>query len=62
MSRYERASSIVALNMEVGGTNSIGDDTGAKIDRMFHHARVMAFAGHSNRFNNHDLSRIRAAA
>ena len=64
-SRYERASLIVTSNKEFGRWGEVfGDDTvaAAMIDRLVHHADVIALKGDSYRLRNHDLGRIPAAA
>ncbi len=63
-SRYERASLIVTSNKEFGRWGEVfGDDTvaAAMIDRLVHHADVIALKGDSYRLKNHDLGRIPAA-
>ena len=60
-SRYERAALIVTSNKEFGRWGEVfGDDTvaAAMIDRLFHHADVIALKGDSYRLKNHDLGRI----
>lgn len=60
-SRYERASQIVTSNKEFGRWGEVfGDDTvaAAMIDRLVHHADVIALKGDSYRLRNHDLGRI----
>jgi DNA replication protein DnaC len=60
-SRYERASLIVTSNKEFGRWGEVlGDDTvaAAMIDRLVHHADVIALKGDSYRLKNHDLGRI----
>jgi DNA replication protein DnaC len=59
-SRYERASLIVTSNKEFGRWGEVfGDDTvaAAMIDRLVHHADVVALKGDSYRLKNHDLGR-----
>ena len=59
-SRYERASLIVTSNKEFGRWGEVfGDDTvaAAMIDRLVHHADVIALKGDSYRLKNHDLGR-----
>src|SRR5215216_5817425 len=63
-SRYERASLIVTSNKEFGRWGEVfGDDTvaAAMIDRLVHHADVIALKGDSYRLKNHDLGRIPTA-
>jgi DNA replication protein DnaC len=60
-SRYERASLIVTSNKEFGRWGEVfGDDTvaAAMIDRLVHHADVVALKGDSYRLKDHDLGRI----
>jgi DNA replication protein DnaC len=60
-SRYERASLIVTSNKEFGRWGEVfGDDTvaAAMIDRLVHHADVVALKGDSYRLKNHDLGRV----
>ncbi|NIK56825.1 IS21-like element helper ATPase IstB [Kribbella shirazensis] len=60
-SRYERASLIVTSNKEFGRWGEVfGDDTvaAAMIDRLVHHADVIALKGDSYRLKNHNLGRI----
>src|ERR671910_1153896 len=60
-SRYERASLIVTSNKEFGRWGEVfGDDivAAAMIDRLVHHAEVVALKGDSYRLKNHDLGRI----
>ncbi len=60
-SRYERASLIVTSNKEFGRWGEVfGDDTvaAAMIDRLVHHADVIALKGDSYRLKDHDLGRI----
>ena len=60
-SRYERASLIVTSNKEFGRWGEVfGDDTvaAAMIDRLVHHADVIALKGDSYRLKNHHLGRI----
>jgi DNA replication protein DnaC len=59
-SRYERASLIVTSNKPFGRWGEVfGDDTvaAAMIDRLVHHADVIALKGDSYRLKNHDLGR-----
>jgi len=63
-SRYERASLIVTSNKPFGRWGEVfGDDTvaAAMIDRLVHHADVIALKGDSYRLKNRDLGRTRAA-
>ena len=60
-SRYERAGLIVTSNKEFGRWGEVfGDDTvaAAMIDRLVHHADVIALKGDSYRLKNHNLGRI----
>jgi DNA replication protein DnaC len=60
-SRYERASLIVTSNKEFGRWGEVfADDTvaAAMIDRLVHHADVIALKGDSYRLKNHNLGRI----
>ena len=64
-SRYERASLIVTSNKPFGRWGEVfGDDVvaGAMIDRLVHHAEVIALKGDSYRLRNRDLGRVPAAA
>jgi DNA replication protein DnaC len=59
-SRYERASLIVTSNKPFGRWGEVfGDDTvaAAMIDRLVHHADVIALKGDSYRLKNRDLGR-----
>jgi DNA replication protein DnaC len=59
-SRYERASLIVTSNMPFGRWGEVfGDDVvaAAMIDRLVHHAEVVALKGDSYRVRNRDLGR-----
>lgn len=50
---YEKQSIIVTSNLELGRWNEVfGDDrlTAALIDRLIHHAHILAFSGESYRF------------
>jgi DNA replication protein DnaC len=63
--RYERASLIVTSNKPFGRWGEVfGDDTvaAAMIDRLVHHADVIALKGESYRLKNRDLGRPPAAA
>ena len=60
-SRYERASLIVTSNKEFGRWGEVfGDDTvaAAMIDRLVHHADIVALKGDSYRLRNHNLGRV----
>lgn len=64
-SRYERASLIVTSNKPFGRWGEVfGDDVvaAAMIDRLVHHADVVALKGDSYRLKNRDLGRVPAAA
>jgi DNA replication protein DnaC len=64
-SRYERASLIVTSNKPFGRWGEVfGDDVvaAAMIDRLVHHAEVIALKGDSYRLRNRDLGRIPPAA
>jgi len=64
-SRYERASLIVTSNKPFGRWGEVfGDDTvaAAMIDRLVHHAEVIALKGDSYRLKDRDLGRVPAAA
>jgi DNA replication protein DnaC len=63
-SRYERASVIVTSNKPFGRWGEVfGDDVvaAAMIDRLVHHADVIALKGDSYRLKDRDLGRIPAA-
>jgi DNA replication protein DnaC len=63
-SRYERASLIVTSNKPFGRWGEVfGDDivAAAMIDRLVHHAEVIALKGDSYRLKNRDLGRVPAA-
>ena len=63
-SRYERASLIVTTNKNFARWGEVfGDDTvaAAMIDRLVHHAEVIALKGDSYRLKNRDLGRVPAA-
>ena len=63
-SRYERASLIVTSNKPFGRWGEVfGDDVvaAAMIDRLVHHAEVIALKGDSYRLKNRDLGRPPAA-
>jgi len=63
--RYERASLIVTSNKPFGRWGEVfGDDVvaAAMIDRLVHHAEVVALKGDSYRLKDRDLGRIPAAA
>jgi len=60
-SRYERASLIVTSNKPFGRWGEVfGDDTvaAAMIDRLVHHADVVALKGDSYRLKDRDLGRV----
>jgi DNA replication protein DnaC len=62
--RYERASLIVTSNKPFGRWGEVfGDDTvaAAMIDRLVHHADVVALKGDSYRLKDRDLGRVPAA-
>jgi DNA replication protein DnaC len=62
--RYERASLIVTSNKAFGRWGEVfGDDVvaAAMIDRLVHHADVIALKGDSYRLRNRDLGRVPAA-
>jgi DNA replication protein DnaC len=64
-SRYERASLIVTSNKPFGRWGEVfGDDTvaAAMIDRLVHHADVIALKGDSYRLKNRDLGRPTSTA
>src|SRR3954471_21025641 len=64
-SRYERASLIVTSNKPFGRWGEVfGDDVvaAAMIDRLVHHAEVIALKGDSYRLRNRDLGRVPTAA
>ena len=63
-SRYERASLIVTSNKQFGRWGEVfGDEVvvAAMIDRLGHHAEVIALKGYSYRLKNRDLGRVPAA-
>ena len=63
--RYERASLIVTSNKPFGRWGeTFGDNVvaAAMIDRLVHHAEVIALKGDSYRLKNRDLGRVPAAA
>jgi DNA replication protein DnaC len=63
-SRYERASLIVTSNKPFGRWGeTFGDDivAAAMIDRLVHHAEVIALKGDSYRLKDRDLGRVPAA-
>ncbi len=63
-SRYERASVIVTSNKPFGRWGeTFGDDivAAAMIDRLVHHAEVVALKGDSYRLKDRDLGRVPAA-
>ncbi len=63
-SRYERASMIVTSNKPFGRWGEVfGDATvaAAMIDRLVHHAEVVALKGDSYRLKDRDLGRVPAA-
>jgi DNA replication protein DnaC len=60
-SRYERASLIVTSNKVFGRWGEVfGDDVvaAAMIDRLVHHAEVLALKGDSYRLKDRDLGRV----
>jgi DNA replication protein DnaC len=62
--RYERASLIVTSNKPFGRWGEVfGDDVvaAAMIDRLVHHAEVIALKGDSYRLRDRDLGRVPAA-
>ena len=62
--RYERASLIVTSNKPFSGWGEIfGDDVvaAAMIDRLVHHAEILALKGDSYRLKDRDLARPPAA-
>ena len=62
--RYERASLIVTSNKPFGRWGEVfGDNTvaAAMIDRLVHHADVVALKGDSYRLKDRDLGRVPAA-
>jgi DNA replication protein DnaC len=64
-SRYERASLIVTSNKPFGRWGEVfGDDVvaAAMIDRLVHHAEVIALKGDSYRLKNRDLGRVPATS
>jgi DNA replication protein DnaC len=64
-SRYERASLIVTSNKPFGRWGeTFGDDVvaAAMIDRLVHHAEVIALKGDSYRLKDRDLGRVPTAA
>jgi DNA replication protein DnaC len=64
-SRYERASLIVTSNKVFGRWGEVfGDDVvaAAMIDRLVHHAEVLALKGDSYRLKDRDLGRVPTAA
>jgi DNA replication protein DnaC len=65
-SRYERASLIVTSNKPFDRWGEVfGDDdvvAAAMIDRLVHHAEVIALKGDSYRLKNRDLGRVPTAA
>jgi DNA replication protein DnaC len=64
-SRYERASLIVTSNKPFGRWGEVfGDDVvaAAMIDRLVHHAEVVALKGDSYRLKDRDLGRVPAGA
>jgi DNA replication protein DnaC len=63
--RYERASLIVTSNKPFGRWGEVfGDDVvaAAMIDRLVHHAEVVALKGDSYRLKDRDLGRVPAAS
>jgi hypothetical protein len=64
-SRYERASLIVTSNKPFGRWGEVfGDDVvaAAMIDRLVHHAEVIALKGDGCRLKNRDLGRVPTTA
>ncbi len=64
-SRYERASLIVTSNKQFGRWGEVfGDEVvaAAMIDRLVHHAEVIALKGDSYRLKDRDLGRVPAAS
>ena len=64
-SRYERASLIVTSNKPFGRWGEVfGDDVvaAAMIDRLVHHAEVIALKGDSYRLKDRDLGRVPASS
>src|ERR1700712_170283 len=64
-SRYERASLIVTSNKQFGRWGEVfGDDVvaAAMIDRLVHHAEVIALKGDSYRLKDRDLGRVPATS
>ena len=63
-SRYERASPIVTSNKPFGRWSEIFSDDAAAaiIDRLVHHAEVIALKGDSYPLKNRDLGRVPTAA
>jgi DNA replication protein DnaC len=64
-SRYERASLIVTSNKPFGRWGEVfGDDVvaAAMIDRLVHHAEVIALKGDSYRLKDRDLGRVPATS
>jgi DNA replication protein DnaC len=62
--RYERASVIVTSNKPFSGWGEIfGDDVvaAAMIDRLVHHAEILALKGDSYRLKDRDLARPTSA-
>ena len=58
--RYERASLIVTSNKPFSGWGEVfGDDTvaAAMIDRLVHHAEIIAIKGDSYRLKDRDIGR-----
>ena len=63
--RYERASLLVTSNKAFGRWGEVfGDEVvaAAMIDRLVHHAEVIALKGDSYRLRNRDLGRVPASA
>ncbi len=63
--RYERASLLVTSNKAFGRWGEVfGDEVvaAAMIDRLVHHAEVIALKGDSYRLKNRDLGRVPASA
>jgi DNA replication protein DnaC len=64
-SRYERASMIVTSNKQFGRWGEVFSDdvvAAAMIDRLVHHAEVIALKGDSYRLKDRDLGRVPAAS
>ncbi len=62
--RYDRASLIVTSNEPVGRWGEVFGDVAvaaAMIDRLVHHAEVVALKGDSSRLKDRDLGRVPTA-